>query len=123
MHNGEGSGQTQLFFTTEDDCFLHGTGPEPVPVEIGDREGRVVDPFEPDVPKRILFVGMDVAGAVAYEIPVGEHTLCAFASWDAASAPEDIRAARAVVESIRAEPVGSNQVRVVFTTEGGWDTG
>ena len=113
----------QLLFTLEDDCFAHGDGPEPVPLTIGAFDARLVDPFEAEIPQRFLFHNMDVAGMAAYQLAVADRTLCAFLSWDPDTTAATVDLGRAVIESIRAEPIGSTGIRVVFTTEEGWDTG
>ena len=123
MHNAVGSGTTQIVFTLENDCFAQGEGADPVPLTIGGIDALLVEPFLPEIPRRVLYTAMEVAGTAAYELTVADRTLCAFASWDAAATPDEVHAARAVIESVRAEPIGGTGIRVVFTTEGGWDTG
>ena len=48
--------------------------------------------------------------------------VCVYLTWDASTTPEELDAARQVVESIRGQTYGSG-IRIVFTLPEGWDTG
>jgi hypothetical protein len=113
--------QTQLVFTVLDDCFAAGDGPDPVPITVGDLDGRLVEPFS--APREALFFRRGEETTAAYALGVDGSNLCVYLSWDPTTTPEELDAARAVVESIRAEPHLPAGVRIVFTTDSGWDTG
>jgi len=114
-----GSREIVIVFVNRN-CFAGWTGPEPVPVTIGGLDGRYVEPYE--YPPGVNgFPRFGPAGA--YALPVGDRTLCVYLSWDAATTPEELEAARQVVESIRAQPYGQDGIRINFTLPAGWDTG
>ncbi|MBA2374494.1 MAG: hypothetical protein H0V74_09905, partial [Chloroflexi bacterium] len=58
----------------------------------------------------------------AYALPIGDRTLCAYLTWDAATTPDELNAAREVLESIRGQPFGQDGIRINFTLPAGWDT-
>jgi hypothetical protein len=58
----------------------------------------------------------------AYALPIGGRTLCVYLTWDASTTPDELDAARQVVESIRGQAYGSG-IRIIFALPVGWDTG
>ena len=86
-------------------------------------DGLYVVPYQdPDV----LFFHRGNRGAEttgAYALAIDDRTLCVYLTWDPDTPPEELRAARQVVESIRAQPFGQEGVRINFTLPQGWDTG
>lgn len=128
MHNvvDEGGGafrQTQFIFAVADDCFAGGEGPDPVPVTIGGFDSLYVEPYRTDDPWSVMFVPSGGETTGAYALAIGDRTLCVYLSWDPTTTPAELDAARAVVESIRAQPIFENSIRIVFTTQFGWDIG
>jgi hypothetical protein len=119
MHNVVGAGQTQMVFTVEDDCFAGGEGPEPVPVTVAGLDGWYVEPSDGPVfmPER---EDGDTTGA--YALPIDSRTLCVYLTWDASTTPDELDAARQVVESIRGQAYGSG-IRIIFALPESWDTG
>jgi hypothetical protein len=111
---------TEIEFAALEDCFAAGEWSEPVPVTIGGLDALSVEPYrgDPSVPLR----REPQATTAAYALPVGDRMLCAYLSWGPATTPTELDAARAVIRSIQAQPVG-RAIRFVFTTEAGWDTG
>ena len=81
-----------------------------------------VEPFEAESPRDVMFLPRGGETTRAYAIPIEDRMLCVYLSWDPTSTPDEIDAAHSVISSIRAQPFRSG-VRIVFTTEGGWDTG
>jgi hypothetical protein len=65
----------------------------------------------------------DLGTTAAYALPIADRTLCVYLRWDSATTPEELDAARAVVDSIRGEPHEEQGIRIVFTLPAGWDTG
>lgn len=112
--------QTQLVFTVRDDCFANGDGPNPVPVTVAGFDGLYVEPYDDP---GVLFAVQGGERTGAYALAVGGRTLCVYLSWDPTTTQAELDAGRAVVESIRAQPIGPNGIRIVFTLPGGWDTG
>jgi hypothetical protein len=119
--SASGSRQTVLVFVNKNDCFAGWIGPDPAPITIAGQDGRYVEPYQ-DPPEMF---GSPRSGATsgAYALPVGDRTVCVYLSWDAATTPEELEAARQVVESIRAQPYGRESIRINFTLPQGWDTG
>lgn len=127
MHKVVGDGeiyrQTQLTFAIADDCFAYGTESEPEPVAVGGLDGLYVEPYaDPDV----LFFHRGNRGAEttgAYALAIGDRTMCVYLTWDPDTTPDELDAARQVVESIRGQPFGDDGIRINFTLPEGWDTG
>lgn len=127
MHNvvvdGTAFRQTQITFAAEDDCFAGATGPESVPVTIAGLDGLYVEPYgDPSVVFGTL-QGGETTGA--YALPIDDRTLCVYLTWDPATTPDELEAARQVVESIRGKVSDTDGTRIVinFTLPQGWDTG
>jgi hypothetical protein len=118
---GDSYRMTQMIFAVEDDCFVSGKGPEPVPVTVAGLDGRYVEPF--DGPG-VLFMPAREDGQTtgAYALPIGDRTLCVYLTWDASTTMDELDAARQVVESIRGQAYGRG-IRIIFTLPAGWDTG
>jgi hypothetical protein len=124
MHNVDGVDvyrMTQMVFAVENDCFASGEGPEPVSVTVAGLDGWYVEPY--DGPG-VLFMPEREDGQTteAYALPIDGRTLCVYLTWDASTTPDELDAARQVVESIRGQAYGSG-IRIVFTLPRGWDTG
>lgn len=119
---GGGYRMTQLVFAVENDCFASGEGPEPVPVAVAGLDGWYVEPY--DGP-RVLFMPERKDGQTTggYALPIGDRTLCVYLTWDPTTTKEELDAARQVVESIRGQPFGPSDIRIIFTLPEGWDTG
>jgi hypothetical protein len=119
---GGGYQQTQMVFAIEDDCFAGGEGPEPIAVTVAGLDGRYVEPY--DGPG-VLFMPERESGQITggYALPIDDRTLCVYLTWDSTSTPEELDAARQVVESIRGQAFGANGIRIVFTLPEGWDIG
>lgn len=114
--------QTQLIFAVENDCFPAAPGAEPTAVTVAGLDGLYLEPY--DDPS-VLFIfpprGGETTGA--YALPIGDRTLCAYLTWDPATTPDELNAAREVLESIRGQPFGQDGIRINFTLPAGWDTG
>jgi len=111
--------QTQLVFGVSVDCFH--AGGVPVAVTVAGLDGLYVEPYEGSSVTFISPRGGETTGAHA--LPIGNRTLCVYLTWDPATTPDELRAAREVVESIRGEPHGEDGIRINFYLEAGWDTG
>lgn len=114
--------QTQLFFAVENDCFPAAPGAEPTAVTVAGLDGLYLEPY--DDPS-VLFIIPPRGGHTtgAYALPIGDRTLCAYLTWDPATTPDELGAAREVLESIRGQPFGQDGIRINFTLPAGWDTG
>jgi hypothetical protein len=114
--------QTQLTFAVEDDCFAYGTDSEPEPVTVAGLDGLYVEPYE-DPAVQFAPNPQGAATTGAYGLGIGDRTLCLYLTWDAATTPDELNAAREVLESIRGQPFGEDGIRIIFTLPAGWDTG
>lgn len=112
--------ETQLFFAVRDDCFVNGEGQTPVPVTVAGFDGLYVEPFHDPA---VLFYARGGERTGAYALAIEGRTLCVYFSWDPTTTQAELDAGHAVIESLRAEPIGSDGIRIVFTLTGGWDTG
>jgi hypothetical protein len=111
---------TQMVFAVENDCFA-GEGSEPVSVTVAGIDGLYVEPY--DSPVFPFMPGLEEGQTMgAYALPMDDRTLCVYLTWDASTTPDELDAARQVVESIRGQAYGSG-IRIVFTLPRGWDTG
>lgn len=120
MHNVEGFGETQITFAAKDDCFANGEASEPVPITIAGFDGLYVEPYED--PSVQFGRANDGSTTRAYALPIDDRTLCVYLTWDPTTTPDELDAARSVVESIRAQ-IHYDGIRINFTLPGGWDTG
>ena len=117
----DGFRQTQLIFAVENDCFPTAPDADPIAVTVAALDGLYLEPYDDP---NVLFMsseGGETTGA--YALPIGERTLCAYLTWDADTTPDELNAAREVLESIRGEPYGEDGIRINFTLPAGWDTG
>lgn len=113
----------EMVFAVENDhpdCFARGEGPEPVPTTVAGLDGLYVEPYGDD--PRARFEPGDPVTTGAYALAVGDRTLCVYLSWGPDASATERQAARAVLDSLRAQPFGAEGVRIVFTTLG-WDNG
>lgn len=122
MHRVVEGSQTQITFAIVDDCFAFAPDAEPVPVTLAGLDGLYVEPYQdPEVmfmpPPRTT----EVTGA--YQLAIGDRTLCVYLTWDAYTTQDELEAARQVVQSIRGQPLGRDGVLINFTLPEGWDTG
>jgi hypothetical protein len=121
---GDEARQTQIVFGVENDCFDDGDGPAPVPVTVAGFTGWYVEPFVSEDPRRVLFIRLGGETTGAYALAIADRTLCVYLSWDPTTTQGELAAARAVIDSIRAQPIHGTGIRIVFTLpNGGWDTG
>ena len=59
----------------------------------------------------------------AHALAVGDRTLCVFLTWHPTTTDDELEAAAQILESIRAEPIGIDRIRITFTLDEGWDVG
>lgn len=123
MHRvvGDGNGAreaTAMFFEVGADC-LKASREQQTPVRVAGFDGVSVEPYEPPVP--FNNVGDEITRA--YALAVGDRTLCVYLTWHPATTDDELAAAVRILDTLRAEPIGENQVRIVFTLEDVWDTG
>lgn len=115
--------QTQLAFTVEDDCFARSPGAEPTAVTVAELDGLYLEPYDDDSASWLASNPSGGETTAAYALPIDDRTLCIYLRWDASTTPDELSAARQVVESIRGEPYGEDGIRINFTLPDGWDAG
>ena len=115
--------QTQIVFAVENDCFGSPGGSTPTTVTAAGFHGLYVEAYEPPDERIVMFTEQGLETTGAYALAIGDRTLCVYLSWDPTTTAAELAAARAVIESLRAEPVGATSIRITFTLEAGWDTG
>lgn len=120
VNEREGRDVASLIFAVGPDCLSGGDGPETGTVRVAGFDSVSIEPFEPPVP----FGGMD-GGEItrAHALAVGDRTLCVFLTWPPTTTPDELAAAMAILDTIRAVPIGEDRVRIVFTLDEGWDIG
>lgn len=120
MHNVDLD--AEIVFAVEadqDGCFARGEGPAPLPTTVAGFSAVVVEPYGGDA--RALFIPGGDETTRAYALDVEGRTLCIYLSWGPETSSDELEAARAVLDTIRAQPNRAG-VRIVFTTLG-WDNG
>jgi hypothetical protein len=113
------SNLTRMGFHVAHDCFAD-EDPEPVRITVAGFDGWYVEPSAADFPRHLFFPawadGDETTGA--YALTIGDRTLCVYLNWHPKTTWAELEAARAVIESIRAQPVPGTGIRIVFTTLG-----
>lgn len=114
----------------ESTAMLFGSGPGCVGDTWEERDARdlrvagfdsvVIEPYEP-VKTFISPKGDEVTRA--YVLTVQDRTLCVFLTWHASTTADELREAEDILDTIRAQAIGSRGVRITFTLPAGWDTG
>ena len=117
-HLGEYREVTALFFAVGADC-LGATTEQQTPVRVAGFNGVFVERYEP--PVRFIDAGDETTRA--YALAVGDRTLCVFLTWHPTTTDDELAAAVRILDSLRAEPIGEDRIRIVFTLEDVWDTG
>jgi hypothetical protein len=120
VNEGHQFRHTQLVFAIGGSCFT--AGGDPVELSIGGIGALSVEPYESE---NVTFFTRLRGGetTAAYAMPVGDRTLCAYLTRDPTTTAEEWAAGRAIVDSIRAHPDGSDGIQINFTLPPGWDTG
>jgi hypothetical protein len=109
-----------LIFEVGEDCLAAGQAQESTPVRIAGFDGVSVEPYDPPVP----FGGPDGDEITrAHALAVSDRTLCVFVTWHATTTDDERDAALQVLETLRAEPIGDQEIRITFMLDEGWDTG
>ena len=84
-------------------------------------DGLYVEPYRTLASRSCMSQSAETTGA--YALAIGDRTLCVYLTWDPDTTQDELEAARQVVESIRAEPLGPDGIRINFSLPRGWDTG
>lgn len=123
MHRVIGDGtdghETSMVFAVGPDCLATSGKPQ-VPVRVAGFDGVAVEPYEPPV----VFGTADGDEITrAYALAVGDRTLCIFVTWRPATPDDERDAALRIVDTLRAEPIGEDRIRIIFDPGDGWDSG
>ena len=120
MHRVTGVGEQSLFFAVGPNCLGSVDASSMVPVNVAGFNGVSVEPYDPP----LVFGATEGDETTrAYRLDVADRKLCAFVTWDSDSAPPDKAAAIRVLDTLRAQLLGTDGLRINFLLEGGWDTG
>lgn len=109
---------TAMIFAVGADC-LTASREQRTSVRVAGFDGVSVEPYEPPVP--FNNVGDEITRA--YALAVGDRTLCVYLTWHPTTTTDELGAAVRILDTLRAEPIGEDRIRVVFTLEDEWDTG
>jgi hypothetical protein len=123
MHRvtGDGSGAreaTAMLFAVGAEC-LTPSEEQQLPVRVAGFDGVSVEPYEPAV--GFNQVGDEITRA--YALAVGDRTLCLYLTWHPTTTDDELDAAVKILDSLRAQPIGEDRIRIVFALDKGWDTG
>jgi hypothetical protein len=115
--NHEASAMT---FAVGPGCLAADQQQKAVTATVAGFNGVVVEDYQPPV----TFGSADGDEmTTAYELGIGDRTLCAFVTRNPTTTPTEHAAALHVLDSIRAQLVGTDGLRITFKLEGVWDTG
>jgi hypothetical protein len=108
-----------MLFDSGPDC-LHDNDAERAPVVVAGFDGVAVEPYEP-----VMVYGTEKGTETtrAYALDVENRTLCVFVTWEPQTTPAELEDVFEILESIKAQPLGIDAVRINFTLPAGWDTG
>jgi hypothetical protein len=110
---------TAMIFAVGPECLADQQGGQPSRVTVAGLEGTVIDQYQPVMP----FNGVGDEITRAHALTVGDRTLCVFVTWHPTTSEDELRAALEIVDTIRAQPVGRQGIRITFRLPDGWDTG
>jgi hypothetical protein len=108
-----------MLFRATFDC-LKASQQQQVPVRVNGFDGVVVEPYEPPVPFGSP-EGIEITRA--YRLDIGGRHLCVYLTWHPTTTDDEIDTAARILDTLRAEHIGEDGIRIVFTLDGGWDTG
>jgi len=112
--------ETSLIFEVGAGCLAGNGGQRRAPVRVAGLDGVSLPVFTPPVA-----FNSEKPDAItrAYALAVGYRTLCVFLTWYPTTSEARIQAAEAALQTLRAEPIGDDRIRITFTLDEGWDTG
>jgi len=120
MHRVVGNHEaTAMFFAVGPECLVAGEDRERVPVRIAGFGGVMVEPYEP----AFAFAHHGDEITRAHALTIGDRTLCVFVTRHAHTTAAEWAAALRILDTIRAQPVGTDGLRLTFRLLDGWDTG
>lgn len=108
-----------MLFDSGPDC-LPDNDAERTPVVVAGYDGVAVEPYEP-----VMVYGTEKGTETtrAYALDVENRTLCVFVTWEPQTTPAELEDVFEILESIKAQSIGIDAVRINFTLPAGWDTG
>jgi hypothetical protein len=117
--DGDSFREVAMFFASGPDCLRQGER-DATPVRIAGFDGVFVEPYEP----AMAFGSADGDEITrAYALAVEDRTLCVYVTRHPTTTDADLRAVRDILETIKAQPIGEQAIRITFTLPAGWDTG
>jgi hypothetical protein len=120
LHTVEGVGERALIFQVGGGCREAIEKKVTRPVHLAGFDGVAVEPYEPPVP-----FGAPGGDEVtrAHALAVGDRTLCVYLTWSRDTTASELESVERVLDTLRAEPINDDLVRVTFILDSGWDTG
>jgi hypothetical protein len=88
-------------------------------VSVAGFDGISIERYEPAVP----FNNDGDEITRAYALAVDNRILCVYVTWHATTTEEELRAALDILDTIQAQPIGPDGIRITFTLPDGWDSG
>jgi hypothetical protein len=120
IHNVTGQGETALIFQVGGGCREAIVEQQTGPVHLAGFDGVMAEPFEPARP----FGNPDGGEKTrAHALFVGDRTLCVYLTWSPTTTERQLAAAAEVLDTLRAQPISDDLVRITFTLDEGWDRG
>ncbi len=88
----------------------------PVPVRLAGWDGKSIEPYLPPIG---YGGGLEDATTRAYELAVGDRTVCLWLTWHATTTDEELDEAMRILDTLRVEPIGDSRIRIRIHV-GGW---
>lgn len=116
---GDETRTVSMLFASGPGCLGESDG-ERAPVVVAGYEGVMVEPYEP-----VMVYGTANGNEItrAYELIAEDRTLCVFVTRDPLTTPAELQETLDILETIKAQPLGTHTIRINFTLPAGWDTG
>src|SRR5262245_37048087 len=118
-HVAAGREATAMLFEVGPQCLAPTDERPGTPVNVAGFDGVAVEPYLP--PQTFNNVGDEITRA--YRLAIADRTLCVFLTWHPTTTALERDAALRIVDTLRAQPIGADGVRITFTLADAWDTG
>jgi hypothetical protein len=117
---GNGYELADMLFSIGPNCIAEFGDLATTPARVAGYGAVYVEPYEPAVSYN------DPSGdetSRAYKLDIAGRPLCIYVSWHATTTKAQVDSLLDVIESIRAQPIISDGIRINFYLEEGWDIG
>lgn len=103
-----------------DTAPIAGRGDSSIPVRVAGYDAVYVEPYEPAVSYNSP-AGDETSRA--YKVDVDGRALCVFVTWHATTTDRQRESLWDVIDSLRAQTIGTDGIRITFELGEGWDIG